>query len=123
MTEQEISNLLATYTLRATSGRRQDGSTVFFAWYDELPGCMVEAASRPEALSELDAIAPAILDRLDREGLQLPAAITARGPRELTNTLLIDGLLVGTPVAGAVATVEFSATQTTIEHDMADAAA
>ncbi len=118
MTDQEIRDLLDTYSFRATSGRRADGTPVFFAWYDELPGCLVESASREEARLELDAIAPAVLGQLSAEGVSLPRPSSARSPRTLTNILQFSGLVVGAELLTAQTTADLVNRPTVITRTM-----
>lgn len=109
MTDKEIRDLLDKYSFRATAGRRTDGSPVYYAWYDELPGIVAESGSRDGARAELDAIAPAILGKLSAEGVTLPAPFSTRDPRTLTQTIQLDGLVVGGNISPAeVATADLA---------------
>lgn len=116
MTDQEIKDLLASYSLRLTRSRRSDESPVFLAWYEELPGCMAEAETRDAALLELDTIAPAIVKLLEADGLSLPVPASARAPRAVTNMFEIHGLQVGnTPSPLPLATAQLATRPTIIQ--------
>jgi len=72
MTEQEMQDLLNSYSLHLTSTRRHDGSRVFIAWYGELPGIVAETESRETVIRELDEIAGVVVRERAGEGLPTP---------------------------------------------------
>lgn len=90
----QVRNLLEQYTLRARRDRAS-GSPLFFAWYEELPGCVAQANSRDSAVRELDTIAAAVLEVLESERLPLPVPFSLRGNQPVTQEIQVNGILVG----------------------------
>ena len=96
MSPQEIRQLLDSYTLRSRATRRQDGTSLFLAWYEEFPFLVAQGSGeRQEAIAELELLAPTVVAQLVEDGIPLPEPQGQLAT--FTNRVQLNGIVVGAP--------------------------
>ncbi|HEX9690653.1 MAG TPA: DUF2442 domain-containing protein [Gemmatimonadales bacterium] len=89
--EESIRDTIQRYSLLVRVGSRTDGRSYAVAWYQEVPGCMAEAADEAGAVEELGAIIVPFLQALLADGSALPTP----NPSVFTQTQQIRQLVLG----------------------------
>lgn len=93
MSRDQIKNSIQRYQLNV---RQDSGNTgLFLAWYDELPGCMVEGPDRAAALEELDLQVVGFVEGIIGDGGKLPIPYVNRPRKPVTHLHTVSQVVIG----------------------------